>query len=350
MKIDWYGVSQSIFDRVCSSLPIPAELPMCVCLNPFLIGSALPSLIFHNSTQEHKSQSLFDRVCSSLHCTKALRLTAKHGLNPFLIGSALPYNWRLGTESSYSLNPFLIGSALPYGYEYNTVDACGLNPFLIGSALPLKCWIASSPGAMSQSLFDRVCSSLQADSPWLSGLSQSLFDRVCSSLARPRKSSVLCGSEARLATKSSKTYSPGIVSVREPGHGPFRRASIARAGRAHKIVSGRHKLVKLEDQGGSGHNGSMLTRRLFLAAYDVSDPRRLRKALKILKGYSTGGQKSVFECFLTDGEVAELLKEVTAVLDLEEDRFLLTPVETRSPVRVFGVAVAPSDPDYFYVE
>lgn len=94
----------------------------------------------------------------------------------------------------------------------------------------------------------------------------------------------------------------------------------------------------------------MPSRSLYLAAYDVCDRRRLRRALQVLKGYSTGGQKSVFECYLSEGERQQLLREVKQELDLRVDKFLLTPVETRSGVKVFGIAVAPADPDFFYVE
>ncbi len=47
----------------------------------------------------------------------------------------------------------------------------------------------------------------------------------------------------------------------------------------------------------------MSTRKLYIAAYDISNPRRLRQALKILKGYACGRQKSVFECYLTAGRI-----------------------------------------------
>ena len=62
-----------------------------------------------------------------------------------------------------------------------------------------------------------------------------------------------------------------------------------------------------------------------------------------------GGQKSVFECFLTEGERQQLLREIKGVLDVREDRFLLVPVDARREVRVYGVAVPPADPDYYYV-
>lgn len=41
------------------------------------------------------------------------------------------------------------------------------------------------------------------------------------------------------------------------------------------------------------------TRALYLAAYDVAEPGRLAAALDLVRGYSTGGQKSVHEIYLT---------------------------------------------------
>lgn len=93
----------------------------------------------------------------------------------------------------------------------------------------------------------------------------------------------------------------------------------------------------------------MPQRQLHIAAYDVSSPTRLQEALKVLKGYASGRQKSVFECFLTPAERKALLEEIQALLDGEEDRFMLLRLEPRSKVRVRGKAIKPSDPSYFYV-
>jgi CRISPR-associated protein Cas2 len=93
----------------------------------------------------------------------------------------------------------------------------------------------------------------------------------------------------------------------------------------------------------------MPQRHLFIAAYDVSDAQRLRDALKILKGYASGRQKSVFECFLTPGERRALLEEIADVLDAVEDRFMLLRLEPRGKVRVRGKGVKPIDPPWFYV-
>jgi CRISPR-associated protein Cas2 len=93
----------------------------------------------------------------------------------------------------------------------------------------------------------------------------------------------------------------------------------------------------------------MVARTLYIAAYDVRDPKRLRKALLVLKKYSTGGQKSVFECYLTEAERSQLLAEVDEVLDPAADRFLFTPVDSRREVKVLGCAVPPSDPPFYYI-
>lgn len=94
----------------------------------------------------------------------------------------------------------------------------------------------------------------------------------------------------------------------------------------------------------------METRSLYLAAYDVADPRRLRAALDLVKGFSTGGQKSVHECFLTEGERARLLADAAMVLEEAEDSFLLLRLDPRARVYTLGKGVPPVDAPYFYVD
>ncbi len=90
-------------------------------------------------------------------------------------------------------------------------------------------------------------------------------------------------------------------------------------------------------------------RTLYIAAYDVSDNARLRDALKVLKGYASGRQKSVFECFLTDAERRALVSEIEDLLNPIEDRFFLLRLEPRGKVRVRGRGIKPVDPPWFYV-
>jgi CRISPR-associated protein Cas2 len=93
----------------------------------------------------------------------------------------------------------------------------------------------------------------------------------------------------------------------------------------------------------------MSNRVLHIAAYDVSNSVRLREALQILKGYASGRQKSVFECFLTAAERRELVARMRGLLDPDEDRFLILRLDPRGKIRTRGKAVRPQDPPWFYV-
>lgn len=90
-------------------------------------------------------------------------------------------------------------------------------------------------------------------------------------------------------------------------------------------------------------------RDLHLACYDVAEPRRLARALKLARRYATGGQKSAHELFLTTAERDQLVLDMQALLNLLTDRFLLLRLDPRSRVLTLGKAVQPADPDYFYV-
>ena len=93
----------------------------------------------------------------------------------------------------------------------------------------------------------------------------------------------------------------------------------------------------------------MTQRLLHLACYDVAEPHRLIAALKLARVYATGGQKSVHELYLTVAERIHLIEDMSALLDLSTDRFLLLRLDPRSRVHTLGKAEQPADPDYFYV-
>lgn len=93
----------------------------------------------------------------------------------------------------------------------------------------------------------------------------------------------------------------------------------------------------------------MPQRDLHLACYDITEPRRLVAALKLARCYATGGQKSAHELFLTPAERDTLVRDMGALIDPGSDRFLLLRLDPRSRVYTLGKAVAPADPDYFYV-
>ena len=94
----------------------------------------------------------------------------------------------------------------------------------------------------------------------------------------------------------------------------------------------------------------MDNRRLYVAAYDIREPRRLREALKVMKGYSTGGQKSVFECFLTEREHSRVLTEMGAVIDVGQDDFLIVRIDDPERCSALGIGAPPRNPPFFWVE
>ncbi len=91
-----------------------------------------------------------------------------------------------------------------------------------------------------------------------------------------------------------------------------------------------------------------MERSLYIIAYDITDVRRLNKVRKFLKGYSTGGQKSVYECFLTDGELNTVREELTELIDDKDDRIHIFSLDARSRTHTMGRAVQPKDPSYFF--
>ncbi len=91
-----------------------------------------------------------------------------------------------------------------------------------------------------------------------------------------------------------------------------------------------------------------MQRQLYLAAYDISDDRRRCRALALMRGHSTGGQKSAYEVWLTRGEKRDLLANVELILDLD-DRFMLLRLDPRSTTLLAGRAQTPADPGHFYI-
>lgn len=90
-------------------------------------------------------------------------------------------------------------------------------------------------------------------------------------------------------------------------------------------------------------------RPLHLVAYDVADARRLARVLDAVKAFSTGGQKSVHECFLSPGELAELWRELARAIDHRSDSVLVLRLDPRQGVQTLGIGVPARDLPFFYV-
>lgn len=92
-----------------------------------------------------------------------------------------------------------------------------------------------------------------------------------------------------------------------------------------------------------------MSRTLYLIAYDIREPKRLNRVRYFLKGYSTGGQKSVYECFLSESELKFVLSKLNKLIKKDEDRIHVFTLDGRSRTHVLGIAIQPKDPSFFYI-
>jgi len=64
------------------------------------------------------------------------------------------------------------------------------------------------------------------------------------------------------------------------------------------------------------------SRAHYLISYDICDPKRLRCVAKLLEGYGTRLQYSVFECVLDEPRLRQLQADLHPILNHEEDQVL----------------------------
>lgn len=67
-------------------------------------------------------------------------------------------------------------------------------------------------------------------------------------------------------------------------------------------------------------------RNRYLVTYDVSDPKRLRQVFKVMKGFGTHLQLSVFSCDLTEMTIVMLKTELKKVMHNDEDAVLIVDI------------------------
>lgn len=82
-----------------------------------------------------------------------------------------------------------------------------------------------------------------------------------------------------------------------------------------------------------------MARRRYLIAYDISDPTRLRRVIKVMESFGQRLQYSVFLCDLSGIELVEWRRNMLAVIKLSEDSVIhldLGQVEVAVPIGVIG--------------
>ncbi len=66
----------------------------------------------------------------------------------------------------------------------------------------------------------------------------------------------------------------------------------------------------------------MSSRIRYLVSYDICDPKRLRRVAKVLEGFGTRLQYSVFECPLDGMRLAQLKAALAPEMNHEQDQVL----------------------------
>ena len=90
-------------------------------------------------------------------------------------------------------------------------------------------------------------------------------------------------------------------------------------------------------------------RTCYIVAYDISDPKRLRRVYRTMRGYGDPLQYSVFRCILSPSERVLLIEALTPIINHREDQVLfinLGPADGRAHVSIETLGRAlDSEPD-----
>jgi CRISPR-associated protein Cas2 len=73
----------------------------------------------------------------------------------------------------------------------------------------------------------------------------------------------------------------------------------------------------------------MATQCWHLIRYDVRDPKRLRRVAKLLEGYGTRVQYSIFRCRLDHLSLEKLHWELNQIMESEDDLLVIPLSATR---------------------
>lgn len=88
-------------------------------------------------------------------------------------------------------------------------------------------------------------------------------------------------------------------------------------------------------------------RQIYLFVYDIACPKRQAKVRRLLQGYATGAQKSLFECWVTPDERRWLAQQISQIIQDDDVVHLFKPSAQYLHL-LFGCA-KPLRYDYFIV-
>lgn len=91
------------------------------------------------------------------------------------------------------------------------------------------------------------------------------------------------------------------------------------------------------------------TRHKYLVAYDIANSKRLHLAHKKVEAFAIGGQKSFYECWLTEHEMIAFQQDVNALIDASDDRVFIFRIPNSIEPLLFGKATLQSNSPFLLV-
>ncbi len=88
-----------------------------------------------------------------------------------------------------------------------------------------------------------------------------------------------------------------------------------------------------------------------IISYDIVEDRRRTKVMKLLKGYGTRVQYSVFECILSTPELLKLGRELRDLIDANTDsvRCYQLDAEAVRRIAIYGIGKVTTEPTHYFI-
>lgn len=91
-----------------------------------------------------------------------------------------------------------------------------------------------------------------------------------------------------------------------------------------------------------------MQRSLYVAAYDIREAKRLKQMRYIVRGFASGGQKSVFECWLSPVEKQQLIDDCKQIIETEDSLLVIRLAGNKCLYRL-GLAPSPRNENFHYI-
>ncbi|MGB9716525.1 MAG: CRISPR-associated endonuclease Cas2 [Thermodesulfovibrionales bacterium] len=88
----------------------------------------------------------------------------------------------------------------------------------------------------------------------------------------------------------------------------------------------------------------------YLVCYDISDPKRLSRVFKLMKGKGIHLQYSVFHCSLTWQKLIELKDKLRWIIDENKDDVRIYPLPSEEKVIIMGLGDRVPDGVEIFIE